>query len=336
MINTNIKQSLVRLIAKGNAVTKKEDATLNQMIGSLIEGRIDLSNDTVETYYLLEGITAHDKNGNQIVGDPSIKLEDVLITRNENGTFTITIYSNVPVKKIEVFDSRTGANLFERAYSQYDEKNKICIIDDFGYCEEFYLKIYSFLNVKKTISNLSTKDFTYTVSNDDESAYTFRRYSDNYYYSDENQIDNTYSKCTVHLKVNFDKVDIVINTFQSSEHSYDFGVIGDLNKKLSNSNEFDEEGVKFSGQNNNLSGTSVSDTVVFENVSRGEYFFDVKYIKDFTTSRGGDCFGFEIVEIISPMITNEEALAIIANDISTEEAIGIILGGTEYDKRTSV
>ena len=131
--------------------------------------------------------------------------------------------------------------------------------------------------------------FTYTVDEIDGASYGFDLNDNGYYESQNKGKSNSYAICRVNLVVN-NTCDVVFDVINYAEAGYDYAIFGNLDSALVLSSGAESE-VKqnFKGQNN---GSVVN--VVYNAVTPGNHFVDIKFIKDFSNDRNNDSVQFKI------------------------------------------
>lgn len=134
-------------------------------------------------------------------------------------------------------------------------------------------------------------DFTYSVNTISGAQYGFSLNSQGYYESQNKKIEDTYAACRVNLTVT-KQCTICFEGITDGEAGWDYGVMGVLNKALSNEYYDNDADIHY---NFKVLDNSVY-KVLYENVPVGTHFIDIKYVKDSSYSVGTDCFKFKILE----------------------------------------
>lgn len=114
-------------------------------------------------------------------------------------------------------------------------------------------------------------------------------YQNGWYYSNNKEQNNSYSKCRVNIRSAFD-VKIAINALCVAENnSYDYGIIGNVDQVLSDSNTADTTYMQLIKSNATTSISNISWTIPGDGK---EHFVEFKYRKDSSSHSKDDCFKF--------------------------------------------
>lgn len=129
---------------------------------------------------------------------------------------------------------------------------------------------------------------TYTVSSVSESSYSFVLNGD-YYESNNKNKHLTAAICKVEIESNgLDR--LYIDYIQTSESSYDFGIISNLDETLSKWYYLDAN--RFTHLQNVYAPSE--QTIDYGIIPEGKHFIYIKYIKDETGSSGNDSLKFKL------------------------------------------
>lgn len=133
--------------------------------------------------------------------------------------------------------------------------------------------------------------FTYTVSDISGAQYGFTKNSNGYYESQNKGQDSSYAICRVNLIVTR-TCDIVFDVINYAESNWDYAVFGNLDSALALSNSADSSAKKnFKGQQ---SASVVN--VTYNEVTTGNHYIDIKFIKDGSTHSNNDSVQFKLQE----------------------------------------
>lgn len=104
--------------------------------------------------------------------------------------------------------------------------------------------------------------------------------------------DESFAYASIELYLENDG-DITISFSQSSEQSYDYGEISELDEYLTQDNQEDAQYLAWSGKEYD----DIEDSITYSNVTAGYHFFTVKYIKDSSSESGDDTFEITAITI---------------------------------------
>lgn len=127
--------------------------------------------------------------------------------------------------------------------------------------------------------------FTYTVTNIDGAPYGFALNDSGYYESQNKGISSSYAICRINIIVG-QTGDVEFEVVQSSEGSADYSIYGNIDSPLSLSTAMDAD------RKGRFSGSTSVRSLIYENVSAGEHFIDVKYTKDSSENKYNDSAQF--------------------------------------------
>ena len=129
-------------------------------------------------------------------------------------------------------------------------------------------------------------------------TYGFALNADGYYESNNKKIANSCALC----KVSFNPVEAItltISYISSGENNYDYGIFGQLDTELANSNA-DDGATNSTKVKLNCKGQSSTDVKqVSYDVPAGKHFIEIKYRKDNSGDQGNDSLQFKIDATIS-------------------------------------
>lgn len=132
-------------------------------------------------------------------------------------------------------------------------------------------------------------NFTYSVADVSGATYGFELNANGYYESTNKGVNQSYSICRVILNVNT-QCNITFDVINYAESSFDYAIFGNLDTSLTLSYTADSSYKKsFKG----LQSASIVN-VVYENVSVGSHYIDIKFIKDTSTHSNNDSVQFKI------------------------------------------
>ena len=136
-------------------------------------------------------------------------------------------------------------------------------------------------------ANLSP--FTYTVNDVSGARYGFTKNGNGYYESQNKGQNNSYAICRVNLTVT-QACDITFDVINYAESNYDYALFGNLDSALTLSYNADSNVKKnFKGQQ---SASVVN--VIYNKVTVGNHYIDIKFIKDTSQHNGNDSVQFKI------------------------------------------
>lgn len=136
----------------------------------------------------------------------------------------------------------------------------------------------------------SDSPFDYTVSAINGVTYGFALNDAGFYESTNRKQSNSYSLCRVNFTVRR-ACDIVFDVINFAEANYDFGIFSNLDTALGKSASGDTSGVykRFKTEH---SADAVQ--LTYSNVSAGNHFIDVKFIKDGSNDSNNDSLQFRV------------------------------------------
>ena len=148
--------------------------------------------------------------------------------------------------------------------------------------------IYNLSRIKKK------KPSTWAVEAISGASYGFELNSNNYYESKNKGVHNSYAICRVKLNLGT-KAKVTFNCINYAEHSYDYGLLSNVDTALTLSASADDGKVAKNFKDSSYSGVQ---TFIYT-IEEGEHFIDVKFIKDGSNSNNNDTLQFtvEIQEI---------------------------------------
>jgi hypothetical protein len=149
----------------------------------------------------------------------------------------------------------------------------------------------------ENFTSFAHSESTYEVQAISGVTYGFTLGSDGYYAS-TNKSHDSFSLCKVVFNL-AETQNIVISCYQSSENSYDYGILSTLDKTLTSNSTADTSNVFASHK-----GLSGNATTTYTNVSAGEHSIYIKYRKDGSQHSGSDVFKFKIEPLSSSVNTN--------------------------------
>lgn len=134
-------------------------------------------------------------------------------------------------------------------------------------------------------------DFTYSINDVSGAQHGFTLNANGYYESQNKGVDSSYAICRVNLTVT-KQCTIAFECISDGEINFDYGIMGKLDTAQSLDQWVDTSQIhsNFKALDNSLYKT------LYENVSVGSHFIDIKYVKDSSYSAGTDCFKFKILE----------------------------------------
>lgn len=136
-------------------------------------------------------------------------------------------------------------------------------------------------------------DFTYSVNSIDDADYGFALNDAGYYESQNKEVDESYAICRVNFTVSR-QCNIAFEVINYGEQGWDYGFFGKLDTELELSNLED------STDNIHYNFYTISDEfvrkVVYEAVTVGNHFVEVKYIKDDSYNAYNDTLQFKVIE----------------------------------------
>lgn len=129
---------------------------------------------------------------------------------------------------------------------------------------------------------------TYTVESLD-SEYGFVLNSNSYYESNNQGQDDTFAMCKVNINAPIDCT-MHVDCINYAENNYDYGILSNLDEELTFNSDTYNDVYKHS-----FAGNSSEDVqTVSYDVSAGEHYIYVKYIKDSSSEDGNDSLQFKI------------------------------------------
>lgn len=140
-----------------------------------------------------------------------------------------------------------------------------------------------------------------------EITYPFTLNDSGYYQNSNQKVSNSYSIGRFNFNIENENQILRIRYLQSSENGYDYGVVGTVDTALAQSTA-NTGYTTFKGVT-----TTTEKEVFISNISVGEHFIDIKYIKDGSGDTGTDTLQVKVevvtIEIVVEMI-NEELYSI--------------------------
>lgn len=167
----------------------------------------------------------------------------------------------------------------------------------------------------------------YTVENI-STSYGFELNENEYYESNNKHVDNSYSLCKVTFN-NERPLSIPISYISYGENNYDYGIFGNIDQILSNSNS-DDGATGTDKVFKNCKGESSPDAKeIIYDIPAGEHFIYIKYRKDNGGYGGNDTLQFKIpTEITNDIFENRKMATTKYVDNSIKSAITDALGGS--------
>ena len=165
------------------------------------------------------------------------------------------------------------------------------------------------------------KAFTYTVDAISGASYGFALNDNGYYESQNKGKDSSYAICRVNLTVNT-ACNIVFDVINYAESNFDYAVFSMLDDALNLNNSADSDAKEnFKGRQ---SASVVN--VTYSNVSVGNHFIDIKFIKDGSVNNNNDSVQIKLQEQIGGL-SQETINKILAAD--TDLKAGNIKSGVD-------
>lgn len=134
-------------------------------------------------------------------------------------------------------------------------------------------------------------DFTYSINDVSGAQYGFTLNANGYYESQNKGVDSSYAICRVNLTVT-KQCTIAFECISDGEINFDYGILGKIDTAQSLDQWVDTSQI----HSNFKVLDNSSYKTLYENVSVGSHFIDIKYVKDSSYSAGTDCFKFKILE----------------------------------------
>lgn len=184
---------------------------------------------------------------------------------------------SIPPSYVNTSDADATPNDIVKGKTAYVNGEKITGINSFS-------KVINFQGIKGG-------ELTYKVENI-STDYGFFLNDNNFYESSNkgNTCNNTYSKCRLYINKK-EAGDVILECINFAESSYDYGIIGNIDKELTNSHNADSSNVLFTFKSKQSSNIV---EVTIPNVPSGEHFVEIKYIKDSSQSDNYDSLQFRI------------------------------------------
>ena len=155
------------------------------------------------------------------------------------------------------------------------------------------------------------------------SNYTFTEDADGYYKPTNRGVHGSFGICRIRIVNKEADKEIKMYWMQSSEQSYDYGMVGKLDTALSLSSSVDSN-LLF----NAYGRSATSPQILSLEAPSGEHFYDVKYRKDGSVNSGWDMFEFRLD-------VNESVASIKTDDIKVAEDYFLHLSNKDYEYKTS-
>lgn len=134
-----------------------------------------------------------------------------------------------------------------------------------------------------------TASLDYSVNTAQGASYGFDVNSNGYYESKNKAKATTAAVCIVSMDLPV-SCTVTFSLINYAESTYDYGLLGNIDKTLTNSASADTSNVYWNGKNNNSSSVQ---TVTYT-VPSGEHFIYVKYFKDSYTDSNNDTLQFKV------------------------------------------
>lgn len=131
--------------------------------------------------------------------------------------------------------------------------------------------------------------FTYSVDSLG-TTYGFALNDNGYYESQNKAKGNSFAICRVSLDVK-ETCNVIFNTINYAESNYDYGWLGNLDEPLGTSTAVDSNVKK----NFKAEHSDAAVNVVYEGVTPGNHFIDIKFIKDGSGNKFNDSLQFKVL-----------------------------------------
>ena len=226
---------------------------------------IDLTSDTITPEKLAKGIVAHDSRGEEIVGTYEANNSPdgtPTISVNAEGLVTVTIGGQTFMHQIPTHDGGT-----------YDGTNQTIAVSGKFMLGDIVIEV---------------PEPSYTVDAVSGASYGFALNDAGYYESENKGVNSSYAICRVNFNIPY-ATTVYFDCINYAEGKYDYGLLGIVDTALALNNSADSS--VYRSFYNEQSG---SVKTVTYNMSAGEHFIDVKFIKDNTTHSNYDTLQFKV------------------------------------------
>lgn len=139
-----------------------------------------------------------------------------------------------------------------------------------------------------SINRISGTNYGFSLGSDLGLTGEKEKYRD-YYVNENSGQKDSFAICRIVLQV-IETTNIIFEVINFAESSWDYGLFGNLDQALSLSHTADSTCYQSFKQ---LNSSSVQ-TVVYNNVQPGQYFIDIKFIKDQSMDKEHDIFCFKV------------------------------------------
>lgn len=136
----------------------------------------------------------------------------------------------------------------------------------------------------------AVKESSWSVVAISGASYKFALNSNGYYESANKSVANSAAMCRVKLEIT-KPCNVIFKCINYAEANYDYGLLGKLDTAMSTSYSDTSTGVEKSFKG---ASTSSVQTYTYSNVSTGDHFVDVKYIKDSSADSNNDSLQFTV------------------------------------------
>lgn len=169
---------------------------------------------------------------------------------------------------------------------------------------------------------------SYSVAQASGTSYGFELNGSGYYESNNKGRSSSTALCVVSFHMPIDGT-VTFSLINYAESTYDFGLLGEIDKTLSTSASADSSNVHWSGKNNN----SASVQTVTYSMPAGDHEVYVKYFKDNYTDDNNDSLQFKVaISLDEPFTPGTFYKYVIAN---VQEAHEIIVSSEKLYVRES-
>ncbi len=129
---------------------------------------------------------------------------------------------------------------------------------------------------------------TYSIE-DDGNTYTFVLNSNDYYESNNKEIQNSFAMCKVNVEVSAEST-MYLDCINYAESNFDYGILSKLDCTLNKSNHADTVNVYHSFKGSSISSVQTVSYVIPE----GQHYIYIKYIKDSSQNSNNDSLQFKV------------------------------------------
>lgn len=215
------------------------------------------------------------------------QLKEVLPQSIENNT---NAYGDLPFHfKAKLLPPHSSSNIYITSSKGGDTYRTTSTIRDTS--GESYGK-YIITSQQSAVSSSVTFDLSRLVLTS-PGEYSFA-YSNGSIVSGNQKVPESYAYSKLLFEMPFNG-SLVVSVRQSSEADYDYGILSQVDKELSNSYVDDSENsdiIRYSAKG--LDGTT---QITYTNITKGTHFITIKYYKDSDTNEGNDIF--EIISMVA-------------------------------------